>query len=59
MYLNKIHLLLKNLLFSKKSTEKGGTDTYKLIERKWWMGDDLFADQKNLLVNSGKAKNIS
>lgn len=59
MYLNKIHLLLKSLSVSKKPPEKENTDLYKLIERKWWMGDDLFADQKTFLINSGKAKNIS
>ncbi|MGC4234938.1 MAG: hypothetical protein QM594_18300 [Niabella sp.] len=58
-YLNKIHLLLKSILFSKKSPEKEDSDLYKLIERKWWMGDDLFTDQKTFLVNPGKTKNIS
>ncbi|GAB3428668.1 hypothetical protein [Niabella aquatica] len=53
----KINLLFKKTWFFKKSPGKKNSDIYKLIEKKWWMGDDVFADQKPFLINPGK--NIS
>jgi len=56
-YLIKLNLFLKRSLLSKKSAGKKSPND--LIERKWWMGDDLFVDQKPFLINAREVKNIS
>ncbi|WP_114788960.1 hypothetical protein U0035_05085 [Niabella yanshanensis] len=56
--------LTSMLVFSRKILLPGNKKTAKaprslLIEKKWWMGEDLFIDQKPFISNTFKDKRVT